>query len=150
MKKRTYGTGSYYQLPSGNYLLRYKGETKTVEAANDKQANRALLDWVEERDQEGQSGPAVLMNDSFDLYLADHRKKKRVETPIVEKKIDKYLRQRIGKLDAKEFGKNELDAYLDSRLKDIHPKTKRPPENATLNREVSIISRAPLGCGKNP
>jgi integrase len=82
------------------------------------------------------------MNDLFDCYLAEHRRKKRVETPIVERKIDKYLRPRIGDLDAKKFGKDELETYLNSRLKDLHPKTKRPPENATLNREISIISHA--------
>ncbi len=141
-KKRTYGTGSFYQLPSGKFLLRYKGETKTVDAANDKQAERALSNWVEETDTGTTTGPKISMNHLFDLFLADHRKKKRVETPIVEKKIDKYLRPSIGSLDAKKFGKDELEAYLDSRLRNVHAKTGRPPENATLNREVSIISRA--------
>ncbi len=142
MKKRTYGTGSYRKLPSDNYQLRYNGRTKVIEASTDKQAERKLKDWVDEIDDAESNGPEISMNDLFDLYLADHRKKRLIETPIVEKKIEKYLRPRIGQIDARKFGKDNLELYLDSRLEDIHQKTKRPPENATLNREISIISRA--------
>src|ERR1700752_1985071 len=98
MKKRaprTYGTGNFRRLPSGNYSLRYQGKTKTIEAANDKQADRALRDWVDELDLQAASGPEISMNDLLDLYLSDHRKKRRSETVIVEKKIEKYLRPRI-------------------------------------------------------
>lgn len=148
MKKRTYGTGTLYQLPSGKWLLQYKPKwsakrlSNTVEAANQKAAQKLLNKWVDELDAVESQGPEISMNHLFDLYLVDHRKKNRAETPIVERKIDKYLRPRIGRLDAKKFGKDELDRYLDSRLRDVHEKTKRPPENATLNREISIISRA--------
>jgi hypothetical protein len=76
-KKRTYGTGSYQRLPSGNYRLRYQGEGKVVEAANDKQAQRGLSDWVDDLDAAESKGPEISMNDLFDLYLADHRKKNR-------------------------------------------------------------------------
>lgn len=122
--------------------MRYNGRTKVIEASTDKQAERKLKDWVDEIDDAESNGPEISMNDLFDLYLADHRKKRLIETPIVEKKIEKYLRPRIGQIDARKFGKDNLELYLDSRLEDIHQKTKRPPENATLNREISIISRA--------
>ena len=141
MKKRTYGTGSYYKRASGKYLLRYQGETKTIQAATDKAAERALRDWVDERDKGVDNAPNISMNYILDLFLADHQKHDRVETPIVEKKIDKYLRPRIGRLDAKTFGEEELDLYIASRKKDIHPKTKKPPANGTINREISFISK---------
>ena len=140
-KKRVYGTGSFHQLPSGKYLLRYKGDAKTVGASNDKQADRALRDWIDEKDKEATAGPKISMSYVLDLYLIDHRKHGRVETPIVEKKIEKHLRPRIGHLDASSFGQDELDFYVDSRRRDLHPKTKKPPANGTLNREISIISQ---------
>jgi integrase len=141
MKKRTYGTGSFYRLPSGNYVLRYRGKTKTVEIANGKQADRALKDWIDEQDEAAKRGPKISMSYVLDLYLMDHRKHDRVETPIVEKKIEKYIRPRIGHSDAATFGQEEMDFYVDSRRKDVHPRTRKPPANATLNREISVISQ---------
>ena len=106
MRKRTYGTGSFRQLGTGKYELRYRGKSKTVEATNDKLAQRALDRWVDERDEESDAGPIVTMNALLDAYLADQRKHKREQTAIVEKKIAKHLRPRIGKLDAKKFGRD--------------------------------------------
>jgi integrase len=140
MKTRTYGTGSFRRLPSGNYQLRYNGKTKVVAAMNDKQADRLLRDWVDELDEEEKRGPKISMSYVLDLYLIDHRKQNCVETPIVEKKIEKYIRPRIGHLDAETFGTEEMDFYIDSRRKDVHPRTGKPPANGTLNREISIVS----------
>lgn len=140
MKKRTYRTGTYELLPSGNYRLRYKGKSKTVEVANHKKAEHALQVWVDECDEAEKNGPKISMGEVLDLYLLDHRKNDRVETAIVQKKIEKYIRPRIGHLDAQSFNTEQLDLYVDSRRKDVHKLTKKAPANGTLNREISIIS----------
>lgn len=50
------------------------------------------------------------------------------ETPTVEKKIAKYLKLRIGNRDARKFGAENLDRYIDSRCRDIHPRTQAPSQ----------------------
>jgi hypothetical protein len=134
MKKRTYGTGSFRKLPSGNYQLRYKGETEVIEAANDKAADRALRAWVDKRDDKDQNGPAVSMQHLFDLHLADLRRMKRKDIITVKRRIEGHLAD-FGKLDATKIRKTHIREYIDKRVE-------AGASNGTINRELSAIRRS--------
>jgi integrase len=134
VKKRTYGTGSFRKLPSGNYQLRYKGETEVVEAANDKAADRALRAWVDKRDQQAQGGPAVPMSKLFDLHLSDLRRMKRKDIITVKRRIEGHLAE-FGNLDASKIRKTHIREYIDKRVE-------AGASNGTINRELSAIRRS--------
>ncbi len=135
MKKRTYGTGSFRQLPSGKYQLRYHGKTKVVEAKNDKAADRELDRFVDELDREERDGPAVSMNKLFDLHLADLRRMKRDSLAITQQRLEKHLRAIFGDRDATAISRRDITAYVDARLQ-------AGAANATVNRELAIVRRA--------
>src|SRR4051794_41043130 len=99
MKKRTYGTGTCRQLPSGQWLLEYKPkwalkrQSKTVHAADRKAAENALTNWVTRLDE--QSGPtiSVSIDQLIDLHIADMRMNGRDSSSIatVEQRCKKHL-----------------------------------------------------------
>ena len=135
MKKRTYGTGSSRELSEGKYELRYKGKSKTVEAATKKQADRLLSKWIDEQDEAAKSGPAVSMDHLFDLHLADLRRKKRKSLSTAKLRLDKHLREPFGALDATMIRKRDITSYIDARLA-------AGAEPATINRELAILRRS--------
>jgi integrase len=81
------------------------------------------------------------MSQLFDEYLADHRRKGLAETSIVERKVEKYLRPRLGHYDARTFGKVEMNRYIDERKRDLTAKG-TPTRNGTINREIGIVIRS--------
>jgi integrase len=147
MKKRTYGTGTLWQRPSGSWLLQYKPQwaskrlSKTVEAANAKAAQKALTDWIAELDK--QNGPSAKVPCSvlFELKLADMRRMQRDAQNILdqEKKIAKHLAPFFATREASRVTLEDINAYVDRRLK-------QGAMPATINRELSNLRRA-FKCG---
>jgi len=99
MTKRTYGTGSFRQLPSGKWYLEYKPKWspkrlfKTVEALNEKAAKRLLSDWVTEQDK--LSGPVIScsIEDLIELHITDMQVEGRdpINIQHVERRARKHL-----------------------------------------------------------
>lgn len=141
--KKSHGEGSI--RPRGNsWQLRYLGETRTLRQADypTKQAiNREFGRWKEELNAKADAGESVTMSQLFDRVLAHHRRNDLSETYIIEKKIEKYLRPRLGHFDARKFGLDQVDEYIDERLQEKTYKG-TPTRNATVNRELSIIVSA--------
>jgi integrase len=135
MKKRTYGTGSFRKVSAGKYELRYKKQTKTIDATSDKQADRELQKWVQQKDEGARTGPDVTLNHLLDLHLADKRRKRASDIVSLEQKINKHIRPAIGSLNAKKVRNIDLKRYIDSRIVS-------GAANATINRELSAVRRA--------
>jgi len=135
MKKRTYGSGSFRQISDGKFELRYHGKSKTIEATGNRQADRELKKWVEERETAEASGPDVSLNHLLDLHIADKRRKSRADILPLEQKLKKHVRPALGHIDAKFLKKADLKRYIDARLS-------AGAQNATIDRELSAIRRA--------
>lgn len=144
MKKRTYGTGTVWQRPSGSWLLQYKPQwaskrlSKTVEAANQKTAQKLLTDWVTELD--GKNGPtvAVSIEQLVDLHIADMRLKGRDPSSVdtVDQRCRKHLVPYFAGVDfANPLKKVAVKRYADTRLK-------AGAQRATVNRELSALRRS--------
>ena len=78
------------------------------------------------------------MNDLFDSYVMNLRRRDRDITKAVER-LDKHLRPQLGHLDPRVFGTREMDRYIDRR-KQEKTKTGTFTRNATINREMAIVS----------
>jgi integrase len=148
MKKRTYGTGTLRLLPSGKWLFEYKPKwarkrlSKTVEAANQKAAQKLLSDWVTELDKRNSPSAEVPCSELFELKLADMRRMQRDAQNILdtEKKIAKHLVVPFfGRREAASITREDINEYVDQRLK-------RGAKPATINRELSNLRRA-FECG---
>jgi hypothetical protein len=99
MKKRTYGTGTLTQIPSGKWLLQYKPkwattrQSKTIDTCKEKPAEKQLSDWVAELDE--QAGPKVKV--SIDALIALHVADMRLNNcspeniAITERRAQKHL-----------------------------------------------------------
>jgi integrase len=144
MKKRTYGTGTCRQLPSGKWLLEYKPkwaskrQSRTIAVADRKAAEKELTQWVTELD--GQNGPniSISITNLIDLHIADMRTKgcdpSSIET--VERRCRKHLEPYFARYDfAKALKKADIKKYVAVRLN-------RGAERATVNRELSALRRS--------
>ncbi|MCU1336357.1 MAG: phage integrase protein breaking and rejoining enzyme [Bryobacterales bacterium] len=88
----------------------------------------------------------IRMDQLFDLLLAWYRLKERRSTYDVERKIEKHLRPWFGKLKPQAVGDAERTRYIQFRRAQ-----KRPPTNATINRELAYVRRAmKLGAQHDP
>jgi integrase len=140
MSQDTYGTGSQRCRGGDRWQLRYLDQSITITAANAKEAGKARLKWIEELDA-ARGRPDLSMNDLFDEYLAHLRRNDRTDIVTVERRLNGYLRPRLGHVDARKFGRAEINGYIDSRKQD-RTKQGKPFRNGTINRETAIISAA--------
>jgi integrase len=141
MSKDAYGSGSQRQRSPGTWQLRYRGQIKTVICANAKEAQKERLKWVESIDLQKHRPAAFSMKDLFEEYLAHLFRNDRTDILTVRRRIDKHLTPRLGMIDARALGRPEINAYIDSRKKDV-TKHGKPVRNGTINRELAIISAA--------
>ncbi|MGA8594477.1 MAG: tyrosine-type recombinase/integrase [Bryobacteraceae bacterium] len=144
MKKRTYGTGTLRQIPSGKWLLEYKPKwapkrlSKTVEGANQKTAQKLLTDWVTELDKQTSPSVEVSIAQLIDLHIADMRMKGRDTSSIatVEQRCRKHLVPYFADIDfANPLRKAAVKKYANVRLK-------AGAQKATVNRELAALRRA--------
>jgi len=88
----------------------------------------------------------VRMGQLFDLLLDWYRLKQRRSTYDVERKIENHLRPWFGKLKAQAVGSTDLVRYIRSRKS-----LRKPPSNATVNRELAYVRRAmKIGAQQDP
>jgi len=144
MNKRTYGTGTLRELPSGKWLFEYKPkwalkrQSTTIDACHAKIADKRLTDWVTELD--AQQGPSVEVSITtlIDLHIADMRLSGCDPDNIahVERRARKHLGSYFKDFDfAKPLKKAFLKRYAEARLK-------AGAARATINRERSALRRA--------
>lgn len=144
MKKRTYGTGTLRQLPSGKWLFEYKPKwapkrlSKTIDAANQKAAQKLLSDWVTELDKQDGPSVEVSIHDLIELLLADMRLKGRdpLNTYQVEKRTKKHLATYFAKVDfALPLKKSAIRKYSEMRIR-------AGAQRTTVNRELAARKHA--------
>jgi integrase len=138
-RKRSYGKGTARMRGANSAQLRFQGESKTVHALSQQEADAELEKWV--REIRGAPPGTLTMSDLFDEYMVHLRCKGATDIVTPQRRIDGYLRPRLGMADARLFGKKEAIAYITSRQGD-RTKQGEPFENATINRETAIISAA--------
>ena len=143
MTKRTYGTGTFRQLPSGKWLLEYRPKwstkrlSKTIEAPNKKVAEHALSIWVTELD--AQEGPAVAVSfrQLLEVLIADMRLNDRDGENIlhVARRSKKHLGAFFATFDfSRPLKKSDVKRYAAARLKE-------GAARATINRELAALKR---------
>lgn len=143
MRKRTYGTGTLTQIPSGKWLLQYKPkwatkrQSKTIDSCKEKAAGKQLSDWVAELD--AQEGPKVQV--SIDALIALHIADMRLNNcspeniAITERKAKKHLGKFFAKHNfATPLKKADIKGYKTARRN-----AKAAP--ATVNRELAWLHR---------
>lgn len=142
-KRRTYGTGTYWKLPSGKWLLQYRPKwsqerlSKAVEAAGEKAAEKLLADWVAELD--AQEGPKVQVSIAtlIAAHIADMRLNKCEPKNIDEtaQKAKKHLGTFFAEHDfATPLKKADIKRYKLAR-------TAEGAAPATINRELAWLRR---------
>ena len=143
MKKRVYGTGTIWQLPSGSWCLQYKPQwaakrlSKTVEAPTEKAAQKQLSDWIEELDQRSSPLIAVSIDDLIQLHLVDMRLQDR--DPINIEHVGRRARKHLGKYFAKvDFAKPVKRATI---KKYASARVAAGAGRATVNRELAALKR---------
>jgi hypothetical protein len=142
MKKRTYGTGTLTQIPSGKWLLQYKPkwatkrQSKTIDACKEKVAERQLSDWVAELDE--QAGPKVKV--SIDALIALHVADMRLNNcspeniAITERRAKKHLGEFFAAHDfVTPLKKGDIKQYKMVR--------KGKAAVGTVNRELAFLHR---------
>lgn len=141
MKKRTYGTGTLRQLPSGKWLFEYKPEwspkrlSKTAEAAKAKAAQKILTDCVTELDKRNGPTVTVSINDLIALHVDDMTLNNCESKNILdtERKAKKHLGSYFAKHDfAIALKKANVKAYKKHRVT-------QGAKPSTVNRELSWL-----------
>jgi integrase len=81
------------------------------------------------------------LNQLFDLVVEDYREKDQRSTADVLSRLKLHLRPKLGSLRTPNFGTSALKQYITTR-KQEKTRLGGPPENASINRELSILTRA--------
>ncbi len=143
MKKRTYGTGTLRQLPTGKWRFEYKPEwalkrqSKTLEAGSEKAAQQLLNDWVKELDV--QHGPKVQVSieDLITLHIDDMKLNSCAPENIVD--TERKAKKHLGKFFAKHDFATPLKKADIKRYKTARRNTGAAP--GTINRELAWLHR---------
>jgi len=142
MHKRTYGTGTLRELPSGKWLFEYKPkwalkrQSKTIDACKEKAAEKQLSDWVAVLD--AQQGPKVQVSigDLITLHIADMRLNdcSPENISITEDRAKKHLGKFFAAHDfVTPLKKADIKQYKTAR--------KSKAAVATINRELAFLHR---------